>query len=82
MDFKDLPRIICPARITPMAQGAIALLPATKRSAACDAHVESIADRDLEIEKWKMTDYDAQAFLIQYVFDSAAMSYQELFDGL
>lgn len=67
MDFKDLPRIVCPARIPPMAQGALALIPATDRSAARDAHTESISERDLEIEQWTMKDYDAQAFLVQYV---------------
>lgn len=36
MDFKGKPRVICPAPITPLAQGVFANLPATDRGNARD----------------------------------------------
>ena len=68
MDFKGQRRITCPARIPPMAQGALALITtANARTTTRNAHAVQIINRDEEIHKWIEKDLDAQAFLVQYI---------------
>ena len=58
------PRLVRPTPITLLAQGELALIPATDRPAARDARDASITAKDLEIDKWEEQDMDAQSLLI------------------
>ena len=66
-DFKGRARVICPARIMPLAQGALLLLPLADRAVARDENGLDISAREAEIEKWLDMDLDAQAFIVKYI---------------
>ena len=62
--WRGKPRLVRPTPITLLAQGELALIPATDRPAARDARDASITAKDLEIDKWEEQDMDAQSLLI------------------
>ena len=66
-DFKGRARVICPARIMPLAQGDLLLLSLEDRVIARDENGVDIIARETEIEKWLDMDLDAQAFIVKYI---------------
>ena len=66
-DFKGRARVVCPARIMPLAQGDLLLLTLEERVAARDENTAEIAARETEIQIWMDMDLDAQAFIVKYI---------------
>lgn len=66
-EFKEMPRVHCPALITPLTQGDIDALPENAKRAAIrenDANIQTAANAHKE---WKKSDLKAQAFIVKYL---------------
>ena len=66
-DFKGRARVVCPARIMPLAQGDLLLLTLEERVVARDENTAEITARETEIQIWMDMDLDAQAFTVKYI---------------